>query len=298
MDLRTLEYFLAVAKEENITRAAEKLHISQPPLTRQLQQLEQELGVQLFVRGKRKTTLTPQGVFLQGRAEQLLDLAERTRQQVSTVQQEPAGRLYVGSIETAADWLLSGHVTEYRALHPGVSFSWWSGNSDEVARRLEKGLEDLAILRSPCDEEKFDCTLLFREGWAAYMRPDDPLNLSPGDTITVEQLARRPLIIPKRRGRGREIESWFAARGLTPDICCDVSPFQNALALARSGMGVAILPYAAARSRYGQELAHKKIDLPLAETRVLLALPKYEKPSPLARDFCAFLRQRMTPPGV
>lgn len=297
MDLRTLEYFLAVAREENITRAAEKLHISQPPLTRQLQQLEQELGVQLFVRGKRKTTLTPQGVFLQSRAEQLLDLAERTRQQVSNVQQEPAGRLYVGSIETAADWLLSGHVTEYRALHPGVNFSWWSGNSDDVASRLEKGLEDLAILRSPCDEEKFACTPLFREGWAAYMRPEDPLNALPGDTITIEQLARSPLIIPKRRGRGREIEGWFTARGLTPNICCDVSPFQNALALAQSGMGVAILPHSAARSLYGRDLAYKKIDLPIAETQVLLAVPKYETLSPLARDFCAFLRQRMTPPA-
>ena len=293
MELRTLEYFLAVAREENITRAAEKLHISQPPLTRQLQLLEQELGVPLLVRGKRRTTLTPEGEFLRERAEQLLALAEHTRQQVAGMGQALSGRLYVGSIETAADKLLSHHVAKFRTLHPQVSFSWWSGNSDDVADRLEKGLVDLAILRSPCDEEKLACTPLLSEGWAAYMPAGGPLDRASAQELTLEQLAAWPLIIPKRRGRGREIERWFTQRGLKPNICCDVSPFQNALALAQSGMGVAILPESAAHSLYGRQLAAKKIDLPEARTQVLLAVRRDATLPPLAEAFFRFLQAEM-----
>ncbi|MCI2046931.1 MAG: LysR family transcriptional regulator [Faecalibacterium sp.] len=290
MELRTLEYFLAVAEEENITRAAERLHLSQPPLTRQMHQLEQELGVALFVRGKRRTTLTREGVFLKRQAEQMLSLAEKTRRQMGQLQGELSGRLYVGGIETAAQAILGPCIAAFQKEHPKVSFSWSSANSDEIAERLDKGLVDVAVLRSPIDEARFCGIPLFTEGWAAFMPQGGALDQATGKNVTVAQLSGFPLIIPGRRGRGREIEGWFAAEGWTPEICCDVNPQFNALVLVEHGMGIAILPASSQASLYGRRIVAKPILQPGAETSVLIALPRRGPLSPLVEAFVEYVK--------
>lgn len=285
MELRTLEYFLAVAEEENITRAAERLHISQPPLTRQMHLLEQELGVTLFLRGKRHTTLTREGEFLRRQAEQMLSLADKTARQIGQTQAGVSGRLYLASIETATESLLGACVANFCKQHPQVNFSWFASNSDQAAERLEKGLVDAAVLRSPIDEEKFTGYPLFTEDWSAFMPRGGALDVSTGETVTVAELSGVPLIIPARRGRGREIEGWFSAEGWTPDIVCDVSPFETALTLVGHGMGVAILPQSAEKAVFGREITAKKINHPGTATQVILAVQRGAPLSPLVEAF-------------
>ncbi|MBQ1402304.1 MAG: LysR family transcriptional regulator, partial [Oscillospiraceae bacterium] len=143
MDLRALRYFVTVAEELNITRAAEKLNMSQPPLSNQMKALEEELGTQLFIRGKRHLTLTDAGTVLYRRAQQLLELSEQTQEEVRSLE-GLAGKLNIGLVEGRAPYLLARWISGFRMEFPQVSFSLWNGSGDDVLDRLHHGLADLA----------------------------------------------------------------------------------------------------------------------------------------------------------
>ena len=151
MELRVLKYFLTVAREENITRAAALLHLTQPTLSRQLMQLEQELGVQLFHRGKYRIVLTEDGMLLRRRAQELVDLAERTEMEFHREKGALTGEIAIGAGETLNMAFLSRSMAEFRRAHPQVRFSIYSANADDIKDRLEKGLLDLGLLAEPVD---------------------------------------------------------------------------------------------------------------------------------------------------
>ena len=148
MELRVLRYFLAVAREENISRAAQALHITQPTLSRQLIDLEDELGVKLFLRKSqsRKIALTPEGLLLRRRAQELLELAYKTGQELKTVSQQVSGDIYIGGGETDAMRFIARTAKSLRQSYPAIHYHLYSGNADDVMERLDKGLLDFGII--------------------------------------------------------------------------------------------------------------------------------------------------------
>lgn len=154
MDLRTLRYFTVVAQERNITRAAEKLNMSQPPLSSQMRGLEEELGVTLFLRGKRRLELTEEGILLLRRANQILELTEKTRLELQERVNEVSGTLYLGMVEGRAPYLAAQWIAGFQQRYPLVRYNLWNGSSDDVLDRLGRGLADLAIIATPYDNER------------------------------------------------------------------------------------------------------------------------------------------------
>ena len=156
MEIRVLRYFLTVAREEGINRAAEVLHITQPTLSRQLSQLEEEVGVKLFHRGAKKITLTNEGILLRRRAEEILSLVDRTQRELTLQDELVEGRIVIGGGELAAMQVLPEIIEKYREKYPLVTFDIFTGNADLVKEQMEKGLIDIGVLLEPIDIEKFE----------------------------------------------------------------------------------------------------------------------------------------------
>ena len=204
MDVRELRYFLAVAREENITRAAESLHIAQPSLSKQLMELESKLGKQLLVRGKRKITLTKEGVLLRKRAEEIVELVEKTEQEISSDTEDIIGDIYMGGstppvvLKTAA---------KLREEHPDIRFHFYSGDAIDVSERLDHGSIDFAVMLEPVDIVKYDFySLPEYSEWGVLMKKSDRLAKSKG--ITRKQLKCIPLIMHQRIGLQYDIAHW------------------------------------------------------------------------------------------
>ena len=153
MELRVLRYFLAVAREENITKAAALLHVTQPTLSRQLMQLEEELGVKLFRRSQYRVILTDEGMLLRRRAQQIVELADKAERELQQHEEELTGEVAIGCGESVAMTFLSTHIRAFRALHPQVRFRIYSANADDVKERIEKGLLDMGLLLEQPDSE-------------------------------------------------------------------------------------------------------------------------------------------------
>ena len=242
MELRTLHYFTVVAQELNITRAAEKLSMSQPPLSNQIKTLEEELGVQLFIRGKRHLELTEEGTLLLRRAVQIQELADKTRQEISSLREGMTGIIYLSMVEGRAPFLAAQWIAGFREKFPLVRYNLWNGSSDDVLDRLRKGLADLAIIAAPYDTEHLEGFPVGREPWAAMLHPDHPLAKEPGDTIPLSSLVGEPLIVPSRKSRIEAIRRWFGEIGAEPRILCEMSNYMDAAALTSQGVGVSIFP--------------------------------------------------------
>lgn len=208
MEIRVLRYFLTVVREEGINRAAEVLHITQPTLSRQLSQLEEEIGVKLFHRGARKITLTNEGILLRRRAEEILALVDRTEQELAWQDELVEGRIVIGGGELAAMQELPEIMGAFREKYPLVTFDIFTGNADLVKEQMEKGLIDIGVLLEPIDMEKFDfIRLKGKEQWVVLMRPDDPL--AEKESIRAKDLENAPLILPRRTNVQNELVNWL-----------------------------------------------------------------------------------------
>lgn len=208
MEIRVLRYFLTVVREEGINRAAEALHITQPTLSRQLFQLEREVGVKLFNRGAKKITLTNEGILLRRRAEEILALVDRTEQELIEQDEQVEGRVVIGGGELAAMQELPKIISSFREKYPLVTFDIFTGNADVVKEQMEKGLIDIGVLLEPIDIEKFDfIRLKGKEQWGVLMRPDDPL--AEKEVITAKDLENTSLIIPRRKNVQNELTNWL-----------------------------------------------------------------------------------------
>lgn len=207
MEIRVLRYFLTVVREESINRAAEVLHITQPTLSRQLAQLEEEIGVKLFERGARKISLTDEGILLRRRAEEILSLIDKTCKELHE-QEAVVGRIVIGSGELAAVEVLRDIIKSFQKKYPLVTYDIFTANADVVKEQMERGLIDIGILLEPIDIEKFDFIRLHRkERWGVLMRSDDPL--AERKTICAQDLADKPIILPRRLNVRNELLSWF-----------------------------------------------------------------------------------------
>ena len=208
MELRVLEYYLMVVREENITRAANLLHITQPTLSRQLSQLEEELGVRLFKRGKHNITLTEEGLLLKRRAQEMVDLADKTRRELVQGQGELSGTISIGSGETKSIHLLAELMTEFRRLHPGVSYDIYSNTADHIKDRIEKGLTDIGLLTEPVEVGKYQFVRIPEKlKWGVLVRRDSPL--AQKKEIRPEDLLGVPVLLAKRDSVRNELANWF-----------------------------------------------------------------------------------------
>ena len=208
MEIRVLRYFLTVAREENITRAAEALHITQPTLSRQLAQMEEEMGVALFHRGTRKIVLTNEGMLLRRRAEEILELVDKTEKELTEQEEMVEGTVCIGCGDLAAVQMLPELFRNFHARYPGVTFDLYTATADHVKDQMERGLTDVGLLLEPVDMGKYDF-IRFRqkERWVAVMHPDSPL--AKLDHITPKDLRDLPLIMPRRLNVQSEVASWF-----------------------------------------------------------------------------------------
>lgn len=204
MDIRVLKYFLAVAQEENITRAAESLHIAQPSLSKQMMELEQSLGKKLLVRGKRKITLTEEGIFLRKRAEDIVSLVEKTRQEISSDFTDITGEIVIGGNATPT---LLRAVSSMQKQYPNVVFQFYSGDASDVTERLEHGNLDFVSLLQPIDTVKYEYLPLPDTSiWGVLMKKDSPF--SSMNAIKKEHLLQMPLILHRRIGLQQMIADW------------------------------------------------------------------------------------------
>lgn len=208
MEIRVLRYFLTVVREEGINRAAEALHITQPTLSRQLSQLEEEVGVKLFHRGAKKITLTNEGILLRRRAEEILSLVDRTEKELTWQDELMEGKIIIGGGELAATQVLPEIIEGFHEKYPLVTFDIFTGNADLVKEQMEKGLIDIGVLLEPIDIEKFEfIRLKGKERWVVLMRPDDPL--ARKETVCAKDLENMPLILPRRANVQNELSNWF-----------------------------------------------------------------------------------------
>lgn len=239
MELRVLKYFLAVAREENITRAAALLHLTQPTLSRQLMQLEEELGVQLFHRSRYHIVLTDEGMLLRRRAQELVDLAEKTEREFACRETELMGEISIGAGETRSMSFLSRAMVSFRTLYPKVTFRIFSANADDVKERLDMGILDMGLLTEPVDVGKYAfCRMQEKDLWGVLVRTDSPL--AAMEAVTPQDLEDVPLLISGREIVQRELASWFGERWEKLQIAATFNLVLNAANMVRCGVGTAL----------------------------------------------------------
>ena len=295
MELRTLHYFTVVAQELNITRAAEKLNMSQPPLSNQIKALEEELGVQLFIRGKRHLELTEEGGLLLRRAVQIQELADKTRQEIASLREGMTGVIYLSMVEGRAPFLAARWIAGFREEFPLVRYNLWNGSSDDVLDRLHKGLADLAVIAAPYDTEHLEGFPVGREPWIAMLHPDHPLAQPIGDTIPLSSLVGEPLIVPSRKSRMDAIRRWFGEVGAEPHILCEMSNYMDAAALTSQGVGISIFPQTVDVSN--GLVVSKVVIQPSRQVEYILVWNRGQPPSGLTREFIHFVQENLRNDG-
>lgn len=289
MELRIMRYFLTVAREGNITRAAEMLHITQPTLSRQLTQLEDELGVQLLERGKRQVVLTEDGVLFEQRASEVIALVEKMEQEFAEQRNAIAGMIYIGSAETTSAMILPTLLKRFSLRYPLVQYDLYSGYADDVKEKMDKGLIDVAILIEPVETSKYNFIRLPEtERWGALVPEGDPIGEK--STVMLEQLLEKPLILPRRSGIQGEIADWFDGDYKKIHIYATYNLLSNAALLVQQGMGYALCIQGAAKKAEGVRFVPLE---PEKESRCVLVWRKRQIFSAATSLFLQFVKMNM-----
>lgn len=242
MDFRTLTYFVTVAESLNITKAAEKLHISQPPLSNQIKSLEKELNTVLFIRGKRSLQLTDSGRLLYRRAKEILSLTDKAASEIISMSRGMTGTVSIGLVEGSAPNIAAEWIEQFALQHPQVKFRIMDGNSDELIGKLRSGIINLAVITAPCDQSLLNSFSVGKEKITAFMSKDNPLAKLPGDTLDFRLLNKQPLIVPSRAAVIEMIYKWFSEIKSEPNIICEMDNYLDVAALAGRNVGISIFP--------------------------------------------------------
>ena len=285
MELRHLRYFLTVCEEMNFTKAAERLMIAQPPLSRQIKDLEEELGAPLFIREHHSLALTDEGVRFRSYANRIVSLADRSVEDIKEMNTGLQGTVYIAEVEGKAPRLTSSYIASFSKLHPDVQYNIWNGNSDEVTARVRNGLADLAIIMEPYDPKDLHTVPVYKEPWVAMFSCDHPLAKSKKKTIPLKLLAEHDLIIPSRGSRLQEISDWFSPLGITPKIRARISNATTVYELCVQNVGVAIYPAAAGDLIHDDSVMIRKITDPEFMTTYILIYSDTHPLSPVADKF-------------
>ncbi len=239
VETRLLHYFLTVARERNITNAAKALHITQPTLSRQMALLEDEMGVKLFLRDSRPLALTDEGLLLRRRAEEILELMEKTEAEVSAKEEQVEGTVSIGCGELASVRLLADLIADFSRQYPRVSLDVYTANADEVKHRMDNGLTDIGLLLEPVDMERYEYIRMpVRERWAAVMPSGVPL--AKREHVAAKDLADIPVIMPSRQKVHDEVANWFGSYYGKLRVIAVSNLSTNAAMMVRSGLGYAL----------------------------------------------------------
>lgn len=288
MEFRTLSYFLMIAREGTISGAAQVLHLSQPTLSRQMQELERELGCTLFERGKRRIELTEAGMRLRSRAEEIVDLVDRTEQEFHTTPDTLAGEVRIGGGETPAMSLITDIIAELQSAYPLMTFSLHSGNAVDVSDRLETGRIDFGLFVGQAALDRFESLPLpANNTWGVLMRSTDPL--ARRERVAPEDLIGKPIILSQQAGN--EMNRWFKRDLEDLDVVATYNLLYNAALLARGGVGYVLGLEGIAATSPTSELAFRPLDPPL-DADVSIGWKRYQSFSPAANVFLQSIRER------
>lgn len=261
MELRVLQYFLAVAREQNISAAAQSLHLTQPTLSRQLRELEEELGKQLMVRGSRKITLTEEGVLLRKRAEEILDLVGRTEREVAQPREAVRGEVYIGTGETDGVRQIARVARTLQEREPGIRFHVVSGDAADVCERLDRGLLDFGILLGDMDKNRYHYMQLpMKDTWGVLMRRDSPL--AGQETVAPRDLWDKPLILSRQVDNKSELYRWLQREPDQLRTAATYNLIYNASLMVDEGMGYAFTLDKLVNTR-GGSLCFRPLEPPL-----------------------------------
>ncbi|WHZ00934.1 LysR family transcriptional regulator [Neobacillus sp. YX16] len=243
MELRVLRYFLTVAREGSITGAADFLHLTQPTLSRQLKDLEQQLGKKLFIRSSHSIVLTEEGMLLRKRAEEIIDMIDKLEAEFSSMEETISGDVYIGGGETDAMRQIARVVKDLQLPSPNIRYHLYSGNEDDVTERLDKGLLDFGILIQPADLSKYNyINIPAKDVWGVVMRKDSPL--ASKDTIQAVDLLNVPLICSRQAMKQtfskNEFADWFGEDFDKLNVVTTYNLAYNAAIMVDEGIGYAI----------------------------------------------------------
>lgn len=292
MELRVLNYFLAVAREQNILRAAESLHLSQPTLSTQIRNMEEELGKQLLIRGtkgSRKVTLTEEGMILKKRAEEILNLVAKAEKEITLSDTVIAGDVYIGAGETDAVRLLAKAAKELQAVYPDIHYHISSGNAEFVLEQLDKGLIDFGIVFGDVDLTKYNALKMpFKDTWGVLMRRD--CALAEKESVSPEDLWDKPLILSHQKNQR---EAYHALLNCDIDKLNIVATYNllfNASLLVEEGLGYAIGLDKIIYTGENSKLCFRPLK-PAAEAEMSIVWKKYQIFSRAAEQFMRKLRE-------
>lgn len=291
MELRVLHYFLAVAREQSISAAAQSLHLSQPALSTQLKALEEELGKQLLIRkskGSRKVTLTEEGMILRKRAQEILSLVERTQEEISSPDETIAGDVCIGAGETDIVRLFARAAQSLQRQHPDIHYHISSGNAEYVLEYLDKGLIDFGLLFGQVDLQKYEAIPLpVRDSWGVLMRRDAPL--AQKETVCPADLWDQPLIISHQRSDDRRLAQWMQRDLSELHIVATYNLVFNASLLVDEGLGYALCFDKLINTR-GSSLCFRPF-APRLQSTAYIIWKKYQVFSKAASAFLTCLKQ-------
>ena len=239
MEVRVLKYFLAIAREENISAAAEYLHLTQPTLSRQIKELENELGKQLFIRGNRKVTLTEEGMLLRKRAEEIADLVEKTKKELTAPDDTVSGDIYIGTGESDGIRIIARAASELIKTYPDIHIHITSGDTIDITENLDKGLFDFCIFIGNIDTSKYNYfNLPIKDRWGVLMRKDS--TLADKEFITPSDIIDKPLILSRQSLTQGDLASWFKTDVSRLNIAATYNLLFNGSIMVDEGLGYAI----------------------------------------------------------
>ncbi len=278
MEIRVLRYFLTVAREGSITGAANFLHVTQPTLSRQLKELEEELGTKLFIRKSHHILLTEEGIILRKRAEEIIDMVVKVEGEFKSMEETVGGDIYIGGGETEAMKLIAQMVKELQSKYPAIRYHFFSGNSDEVTEKLDKGLLDFGILIQPADLSKYNyINIPAKDVWGVVMRKDSPLaikeSIQKTDLLGVPLLLLRQAIKP---GLSRnEFSDWFGEDYDKLNVSTTYNLVYNAAILVEEGLGYAVTIDKIANTSSDSSLCFKPLE-PRLESGLNIVWKKHQ----------------------
>lgn len=291
MEIRVLKYFLAIARKGSISGAAEYLHVTQPTLSRQMQELEEELQTQLFIRGNRNITLTNEGMLLLKRAEEIVNLADKTAADFASSESMISGDIYIGAGETDAIRLIAKVAKKLQADYPHISYHMFSGNAEDVADRLDTGLLDFGVLIEPADIKKYNYIRLpITDSWGLLMRKDSPL--AEKKVITPDDVIPLPLICSRQRLVRNEISGWLGQDFEKLNIITTYNLVFNASIMVEEGMGYALCLDKLINTTGVSNLCFRPLQ-PALEANLDIVWKKHQILSSAAREFLKRLQNEL-----
>lgn len=288
MEIRVLRYFLAIAREENMTRAAKYLHVTQPTLSKQIKQLEEKIGKKLFIRSNYSIKLTDEGLLLRKRAEDILSMVDKTMEEFQALDDITGGDIYIGAAESESFSYFATAAKDLQLQYPNVKFHLYSGNTEVIAERLDRGLLDFAIIVQEVDLSKYNYIKIpTSDTWGVIMRKDSPL--AKKEYITIEDLIDLPLIV-SRQGITEDYPKLFKEKLDQLHIVATFDLIYNASIMVKEGFGYALSFDKIVDTSENSELCFRVLK-PELKTNMYIIWKKYQVFTPIAEKLLSKMQQ-------